>query len=105
MRTPPPSAAAHIVIPSVCPTFTVEDDVLLRGADVRFKVQAVSFIQLTRQTAPGEQAHGFYTEEKRHVMTKSSNLLRKRKESPNLRETAPTVMKRSRALNHYKGNF
>lgn len=47
------------------PTFAVEDDVLPGRADVCVDVQAVSFIQLTRQTASWEQSHRFHTEETR----------------------------------------
>lgn len=47
------------------PTFAVEDDVLPGWAEVCVDVQAVSFIQLTCQTASREQSHRFHTEETR----------------------------------------
>lgn len=47
------------------PTFAVEEDVLPGRADVCVDVQAVSFIQLTCQTASREQSHRFHTEETR----------------------------------------
>lgn len=43
------------------PTFAVEDDVLVRGADNGVEIHAVSLCELTRQTVSGEQAHGFHT--------------------------------------------
>lgn len=42
------------------PTFTVEDDVLVCGADVSVEVQAMSLVELARQTSSREQSHGFH---------------------------------------------
>lgn len=43
------------------PTFAVQDDVLVGGADHGVEVHAVSLAELARQTVSGEQAHGFHT--------------------------------------------
>lgn len=48
-----------------CPTFAVEDNVLLRRTDVCLDVQTVSFVQLAGQTLTWEESHRFHAAETR----------------------------------------